>query len=97
MASAFNASSVTTSAGDLFNATTDAVDPVAAFQVWNDPASAQNLLVNIPGLHKSTEWFGIPPGGTAVFRGGSAGITQVQAKSASGTVTAHGGVVAKGI
>lgn len=94
MATAFNATSVTTTAGDLFNASTDSVDACSAFMVTNLPSSGANLLINIPGLHKTNEWFGIPAGGSATFRSGTVGIKQVQAKSASGTITCSGGIVA---
>ena len=94
MATAFNATSVTTTAGDLFNTTTESVDPCSAFAVTTLPSSGANLLINIPGLHKTNDWFGFPAGGSHAFRAGTNGSKPVRAKAASGTITASGGVVA---
>lgn len=97
MATAFKGQSLTTSPTTIFDSSSggDNVAPCSAFEVTNDAASSGNVLVNVgPSLHKSGEFFGIPPGASRVFRDGSNGIQTVILKSDS-TATAHGGIVAR--
>ncbi len=93
MATAFNATPVTTSEADLFNAESDGGGPCTTFKVVNQGAT--DMLVNIPGLHASGDWFPVAGGTGEYFACHSQDIRRVRAKTASGSTTAGGGIVVK--
>jgi len=66
----------------------------AAFYVGVPATSANGVLVRIPKLHKSTDWFPIPVGGGMVFRVAFRGIQAVYAKGDEGSALVNYGVVA---
>lgn len=60
-----------------------------------DSGSSYGALVNIPGLHKSGEFFPIAAGSKEYFRLDYNGISTVFAKGNGGTATVSWGVIAR--
>jgi len=58
-------------------------------------SSANDALVNIPGLHDAGEFFPIPPGQEYPFRLNHLGIREVFVKGDGGNADISGGIVAK--
>ena len=86
---------LTTAAATLYDATAPAgVDPECdRFCVTNPIGGTANVLVNVAEIHKNGEWFWIPPGASFTFGCRQQAIRKVQAKTATGTVTAYCGIV----
>lgn len=57
--------------------------------------SAAPVLVNIPGLHESGEWFEVQAGQFVEFRLNHSGIAALYMRTASGTATVSYGVTSK--
>lgn len=97
MASAANGQNITTTPATAFSSALDG-GPCQRFYVANRSSSAGNVLVNVPGLHKSGENLGLAPGQAIIFGDGGVqtnGISTVTLSTDSGTATADYGVVAK--
>lgn len=66
----------------------------AAFFVGVPNSSTNGVLVNIPGIHDTGDWFPLGVGDGMVFRMGFRGIRTVVVKGDGGAATVNYGVVA---
>jgi len=101
MASAGNGVTLTTTGVSgstvIFSGASDG-GPCQVFSVANRSGSSGNVLVNIPGLHKTGEWIGIAPGAPPMlfcFGLVSNGIQTVNAETDTGTATIDFGIAKK--
>ena len=92
--SAASAQSVDSTGENIFDSSTDG-GKCTTFVVKVDSGSANGVLVNIPGLHKSGEFYPIGVGGKEYFRLDYNAINTVFAKGDGGTATVSWGVIAR--
>lgn len=96
MASAGNNATIGTTAVKIFDQAADN-GKVSDFAVAVRSTASNPALVNIPGLHKTGEYFGIPVGGAIIFTLRDDGISKVYVKGDGGNTLIDFGVVGRGI
>jgi len=94
MASALAGYALTTTEEAIFVASSDG-GRCTEFFVHCRTGSANPALVNVPGLHVSGEFAGIPAGESVIFKLGTLGIARVNAKGSGGAATIDAGVSAR--
>lgn len=92
MATAGNSVSLNTTGTTLFSADTDNQGAGCRAYSIRNLDSTNHVLVNIPGLHASGEFFGLAPGERHTFRHWGNVIKSVFAKASASTVNIHHGI-----
>jgi len=95
MSASAGTEALTTTEIVLFNGPTDGGNCTTFYVINFESGGAGNALIHVPGLHKSGEFFPVPPGLSVPFRLNHNGIAKVIAKSSTGTVNIGYGVTAK--
>ena len=90
--SAASATSVDSTGGDIFDEDTNG-GPKSAIWIQVDPASSFPALINVPGLHKASEFTPIAIGQSQVFALGTSELKTAFAKGSGGTATMSWGIV----